>query len=199
MVLASADSTAQNRNLTWRGAPLAQTKSFLITECGYSFRLSQNSKPHWGDNRDFHLEWDIGWMRNVKPRWAVGATVYYSADDDGSRLAFKPRVRNWLSSSLALDLSAGTIIRTFSSLMDKAPGLVAGVALTYRDVCGITLTYEQIRFSYYTRLPGDEFAMTKGSERTLYAGLRLGSYPGSATGIAIPIALLIWYFANVED
>lgn len=195
----ASGASAQTHSLTWRGAPLSHTKSFLITECGYSFRLSQNSAPRYGGNRNLHVEWELGWMKNVSPKWAVGATSYFSADDDGSRLALKPRVRRWLSPTLSFDMSAGPIVKTFNSLNDDAPGLTLGVALMKRDLVGITLTYEQIPFTQTDRLPSDEFVYTKGTERVMYAGLRLGSQPGTVVGVAIPVGLIIWLFSVADD
>jgi hypothetical protein len=138
-------------------------------------------------------------MRNVNPRWAIGGALYCSADDDGSCFAVKPRARHGLSPTLAFDLSAGPIIKSFKNSIYDAPGLVAGVALMKSDLFGISITYEQIPFTDFELLPGEIVAPVKGTERVLYAGLRLGSYPGTAVGVAIPVAVIIWLFSVAGD
>lgn len=184
----------------WRGEPLP-TKSFRITEFGYSVRLAQSNAPRYGGNRDFHLQWEFGLMQNIKPKWALGLTAYYSADDEGSRYGVKLRGRRWLNRNTSIDFGAGPILRTLLSQIDHAPGLVAGVALNRSDLVSATLTLEMIPWKEplfsgsYTGPP----AYRKGTETTVYTGLRLGSYPGTIVGVVVPMTLLIDYIARVQD
>jgi hypothetical protein len=188
LCLAGSDLSAQTHNLTWRGAPLSHTKSFLITECGVGLRLTRNAAQQYARNRDVHIAWELGWMRNVNPRWAIGGTSYLSVDGDGSRFALKPRVRRWLSPTLSFDLSAGPVF--------SPPGLVAELALMKSDLVGITLTYQQTRLVRMDTSPGGVFAVTEGTGRVLSVGVRLGSYPGTAVGVALPVAAVIFVLSN---
>jgi len=196
VLLVPADLSATQRVLSWCGAPLAETRSFLITEFGYNLRLIRNTAPHPGGDNNFHFVWELGWMRNTSPRWAVGGSAYFSIDDDGSRLAAKARLRRWLERNWSLDLGAGPTFKSFSSYFDESPGLVAGIALTRSDLAALTLTYELIPYTEHI-FGGDNADPLRhdGVESTLYLGLRAGSYPGAVAMVAAPIAVLIHFFA----
>ncbi|PWB71886.1 hypothetical protein C3F09_07295 [candidate division GN15 bacterium] len=194
-----ASAVEHGKSIVWRAAPLP-AKHFVISEFGYSFRLSQSSAPRYGGNRQFHLQWEYGLMKNIKPGWAVGVTGYYSADDDGSRLAAKLRGRVWLNRHTSVDLGAGPIIQTFSSLIDSAPGLVAGISLNRSDLISVGVTLEMIPWEEplftggYTGPP----TYRKGTETTMYIGAKFGSYPGAILGVAVPLAILISEMTRYE-
>lgn len=195
-----ADLPAAQRVLSWRGVPLTETKSFLITEFGYNLRLLRNTAPRPGGDKNYHFVWELGGMRNTSARWAVGGSAYFSIDDDGSRLAAKARLRHWLGRNWSLDLGAGPILKSFSSYFDKSPGLVAGFALTRSDLAAITLSYELIPYTEHI-FGGDNADPLRrdGAESTLYLGLRAGSYPGAVAMVAAPIAVLIHFLAVYES
>jgi hypothetical protein len=73
---------------------------------------------------------------------------------------------------------------------------VAELALMKSDLVGIFLTYQPIPFYRTEILPSNEIIFIKGTKHVLYAGVRLGSYPGTA--VAIP-ALLIMAFLSMID
>lgn len=200
LLLAGYSSTcAQTHSLTWRGAPLAKTKSFLITECGVSYRLFRSPDYVIDDNHAVHVEWELGWMRNTTPNWAFGVTGYFGADDNASVIAVKSRARRWLTPETALDFSAGPIIQTFGDYRDHAPGLAAGVTLMKGDLIGISLNYELTPYRYLITSPSDEPLGKSGTRHELYAGARFGSYAGTAVGIGIPIGLVLWIISAVDD
>ncbi len=193
------DASAQTRSLTWRGAPLASTKSFLITECAVNYRLYRNPDFLFDDNHTVHIEWELGWMKNTSPRWAFGATAYLGTDDNASAFAIKPRARRWLAPDMALDFSAGPIFLTLGDYRKHAPGLVASVALMKGDLLGISLTYEITPYRFLITSPSDDPMGKSGARHELYAGARFGSYAGTAVGVAIPVALIIWLFSVAGD
>ena len=183
--------------ISWRGKPLP-IRFFHITEFGYSVRLSQSDAPRYGGNRDFHLQWEYGVMKNVKPSWALGITGYYSADDDGSRIAVKLRGRRWLGRNTSIDFGAGPIVRAYSSLIDNALGLVAGISLNQSDLVSATMTLELIPWKEPVFGGGytGPAVYREGTETTLYTGIKFGSYPGTILGVAVPLVILIDYITK---
>lgn len=184
-------------SLTWRGAPLSKTRSFLITEFGYGLRISKCPTPPAGDDRNFHLEWELGLMKNVRPNWAIGGTGYFSADDEGGRAALKARVRRWISPRVGLDFSAGPVIKTFGDLRTYSPGVTVGILLMNEDIVGLALNYELVPYKYIEIQPNDALKQIKGSSRGFYGGVRIGSQVGTAIGAAVPVAVLIWVLSTV--
>jgi hypothetical protein len=199
LLILTASPFAQPHSLTWRGAPLDKTKSFLITECAVSYRLFRHPDYLFDDNQNIHVQWEIGWMKNSSQHWAFGATAYVGADDDASIFAIKPRARRWLSPNTALDFSAGPSVLTLGDYREYAPGLVAGISLMKGDLFGVSVTYQLTPYRYFITSPSDDPFEAKGTRHELYAGARFGSYAGTAVGIAIPVGVVLWLLANADD
>lgn len=197
ITLSASTMSAQQHSLTWRGAPLAKTKSFLITEFGYGLRISKSPTPPVGDNRNFHLEWEFGYMRNVRPNWAVGGTGYFSADDEGARAAIKARVRRWISPGVGLDFSAGPILKTFADLRTHSPGFTTGIALMNEDIIGLAFNYELVPYKYYEYQPNDALKEIRRTGSGFYGGVRFGSQVGAAIGVTVPVVVLIWVISVI--
>ncbi|MBI5267668.1 MAG: hypothetical protein HY851_10590, partial [candidate division Zixibacteria bacterium] len=89
-----------------------------------------------------------------------------------------------LSPTLSVDMSAGPVF--------SPSGLMAELALMKWDLIGITLTYHQVRVPRWDASPSGQLVFTNNTERVLSAGARLGSYPGTALAVAIPVAAIIW-------
>lgn len=187
-------------HFAWRGEPLP-TQYFQIIEFGYSYRLAQSSAPRYGENRQFHLQWELGGMRNTSPKWAFGMTCYCSADDDGSRVAVKLRGRHWLGRRTSIDFGMGPVVRTFSSLVDHSPGLVAGIAYNKGDLIALSVTLELIPWKEpmtaggYTGPP----VFRKGTETSVYTGVKFGSYAGLVVGVAVPLVIFIDYLSRAAS
>lgn len=201
LTVANAFGQNSQRSLTFHPRPFEVTKNFLITEFGYDYRITQSGSFDDAEhnNKNYHLSFDLGAMRNLSPKWALGATAYYSLDDSGSRLAIKPRLRRWLTPEQSIDLSAGPIIGNFGSYYGKSPGLAGHVGYSYRDWAMLTLGVEIIPINTVFGV-GDsgETIVYKSTESTLYGGVRVGSYAGTACAILTPIIALIHFFATYE-
>ena len=198
----TAHGQSNQRTLTFHPRPLEITKNFLITEFGYDYRITQSGSfdDSENNNKNYHLNVDMGAMRNLSPKWALGATAYYSLDDSGSRLAIKPRLRRWLTPEQSIDLSAGPIIGNFGSYYGKSPGIAGHIGYSYRDWVMLTLGVEVIPINTVFGVGGsNEVIVYKSTESTLYAGIRVGSYAGTACAILTPIIALIHFFATYES
>jgi hypothetical protein len=119
--------------------------------------------------------WQLGWMRNISSRDALGASLFLGAETDrfdqsGSTFGVKARYRRWLGPNLALDVGAGPALGGW---------MIAHGALAYGDWVALEVQAE----------PGQNVF----SDRSFatYAGIRFGSYPGTVLGIAAPLAVLV--------
>jgi hypothetical protein len=191
-----ARAGGQDCRQCFRARPLPECKSFFITDFGYLYRLARNTGAQWyqGD-KNFYFLGDVGWMHNLDRQNALGATLFYGADDDGSRLAIKPRYRRWLNDKMSLDFSAGLIFRSFDNL-DKSPGFTGHIAFNFSEWAAVT-TQLEIRprskaFLYYN--PNE-----KKTEIAWYGGFRICSYPGLAAIVIAPLTVLIYTIATIED
>src|SRR6185369_16295293 len=65
--------------LTWRGRPLAETRSFMITEFGVLSRI--DDYPYLGGDSRLAFSFDLGWMKNISEKGAVGLSGYALVSD----------------------------------------------------------------------------------------------------------------------
>ena len=102
---------------TLRGRPYPETKWFAVLQAGVIMmpghdadaRRSQpagtTDPPYvtYSDNNPVHGFADVGAMRNLGTRWAVGANLH--AEEDA--IGFMVRGRRWLGRSFSFDLATG--------------------------------------------------------------------------------------------
>ena len=126
--------------LTWRGRPLAETKSFLITESALLYRLDDN--PYQSGDSPYALSFDLGWMKNVSARDAVGFSGYALASDP-TRLGIRARYRRWLSRSTSVDISPGVLLGGEDNNIEyDPPGFVLGATWNAGDLIAFTVDAE---------------------------------------------------------
>lgn len=140
----------------FRGRPLPQCRAFWLTEFGLSLP-------------DGPFGWELGGMRNVGTRSAVGGTLYLRVDG-GTAYGVKPRFRRWLSPVVALDVSPGIIIMAGAG---KSVGFAGHVGVSLADLLALSIQAE-------TAPPDFE----RGKRIKWSGGVRLGAGPGTITGLA---------------
>jgi hypothetical protein len=175
----------------------SECSAFLLTEVAYLCRLSQScgSEPwqgyYAGNNLNYYFSADIGWMKNLRNRNAVGGTLCWSLDDMGSRIAIKPRYRRWLTRTIHADAAIG-LIAIITGGRDDAGGFTGNISLGIRDLVSVMVQYETIQYTVYPR----EGPSIHDTERTLYAGIKIGSTPGAAAMIVSPVVVVVlWVIA----
>ena len=186
VVLVSLLVLAQSSNghAFCRGKPLPEVRSWWVLETGFKLRAAGSNVPF--DKGSWIITGDLGYMRNLSRRSAIGLTVYAGRDDDGGQLGLRPRYRYWLGRQVALDLSPGILIAGGNHSSDpRFPAFVATASVNVADWCAFTMQYQRIRFhsdesSYAGTLP------TKGTQTAMYAGLTVGSY----LGLTLPLGVL---------
>lgn len=121
-------ASSEPRGLCFRGRPLTECRSFLITEVEAGYQFNDNFV---GGSRtsDIVLGGEVGWMYNLTDRDAIGG-VYGT---NNHQFTLGPRYRRWLSDVGALDigLSGG------GRLLDAAEIIELQVAMMYGDRIGL--------------------------------------------------------------
>jgi hypothetical protein len=197
--LPSLAQESGGKSLSWRGHPLPECKSFLITEFAFLWRLAENTDSRRSLPQDrWYGAWELGWMRNINPKFALGGTVYAGADNDGARLGLKARGRWWINRVVGLDLSSGILIAGIEEEVENYPGFTSQLGLNFGDWASLVTQVEVIPLEYIEYPPFSTVPEKKsGTETAWYAGLKLGSYPGTIGGIgsvvvAGIVAALFW-------
>ena len=176
---ASRPPIKRNKTITFRGYPYPETKWFFIAHPGVLVRISGANNPDY-----VFLDW--GLMRNLGPRWAVGANIHSRLDAEVQH-GFMLRGRRWWNRSISTDLAAG--------FQDSGPFATAWLAQAHLNLGNVaTFTLEMQRWSYdyseyYYYTPSPELP---GSEIQWNAGGSIGYVPGLiALGIATLAAIII--------
>ena len=143
--------------LCFRPRPRPACSAYMITEFGVGASLSRG---------EFHpagplFTWELGGMKNLGERSALGVAVFVNGFDLGTGLGVRPRFRRWLSQEISLDVAPGII------LSGSAARRFSGqAALEFHGLVAATLQAE-------------------GNH--LFVGGRLGALPGTITGVAAPV------------
>lgn len=213
----AADTTAistqiqPKRWISFSPRPLRECRYFLITEFGVVYRLDKAPEADADVWTTFFAE--MGFMRNVALRSAVGCALFGEGGGDGSRAGIRGRYRLWLKpggkglSCSSLDITSGVIMwgshkyayPTLSGLDDpdlhstrllyaRYPGLATSVALNWREWLGIIFHAEYIPLDQVGPPPQSETAPRSTHDMAWYFGLRTGSYGGPAMWVSTVIA-----------
>jgi hypothetical protein len=175
------------RRFCWTGRPVEHCRTFLVAEGNIYAPVVGTTYPRTGfqgeRTREKHLAphvaWEVGAMRNVGPRDAVGAAVLLGVDANGERLAFKGRYRRWLTPRAAVDAAAGVLYaRRAAPYPDVAgnvhvpgAGVTADVSLGLTDWAGVSIR-------------GDLLFDEDQRSSAVYGGLKLGTRPAAAATAA---------------
>lgn len=175
------------RSFCWTGRPAESCRTFLVAEGNFYAPVAGTTYRRAGFPGEFtrerhlatHVAWEVGAMRNVGPRDAVGAAVLLGVDGNGERLALKGRYRRWLGPRAAVDAAAGVLYaRRAAPYPDVAgnvhvpgAGITADVSLGLTDWAGVSVR-------------GDLLFDEEQRSSALYGGLKLGTRPAAAATVA---------------
>lgn len=176
--------------LCWRGNSLAKCKSFLITEFGTYYRLA-SLKPTRSIEDALYATIDLGWMKNISPKYAVGGTFFAGADEDIWRLGIRARVRRWLKPNLSLDFAPGVILAG-AQKEENYPGFSGHLGLNLGDWVSAVTEVDVIPIERVVSAPPPNyFKFKKDTEVAWYAGVKLGSYPGTVAVVSLGVAAAV--------
>jgi hypothetical protein len=172
---ASPPRGAAEGRACFSGRPSPACRSFLITEFGGARYTVPPRGDRTFDERELLFMWELGWMRNRSANDAVGATVFFSTNDEVMRSGVRGRYRRWLADGLAVEVAPTLILfqanREYEVRME--PGVSVLGALSFGDWIGLT----------------GEVEATNGGVRVLY-GARVGTYAGTVAGLGFPIFII---------
>jgi hypothetical protein len=165
--------------LCWRGKPLPECRSFLITEVGISYPLGDPI----ANGGYTVVAGDLGWMKNISERAAVGATVHarLGLADEYARAGVRARYRRWLGRRNSLDFSPGIILvsRETSTTDYYPPGFVASATFNLGTVAGLSLEADYGRYSRLELVALGAYEPRRFTDVTWRAGWKLGGVPGT--------------------
>lgn len=191
---APARAPVGQRGFCYVGRPAESCRMFLVAE-GNAYGAFAGSRyrrtGYQGEVRRHrhlapHIAWEIGAMRNVTERDAVGAALLVGGDANGERVALKGRYRRWLTPRSAVDVGAGALFARRSephadpdrpgNFHVPVAGLTGDVAVGLTDWVGVSLR-------------GDLLLDADGERaHALYGGLKLGTRPAAVVTV-LPLVL----------
>lgn len=186
LTLLLVSATSSDAQFCFRGRPTPDCSAYTLTEFAivihreFFYTVAENP---------FYISWELGVMANASSRSSVGGTLLAGHDGGGDRLGVKARYRHWIGPTIGLDIAPGILIAgsTSSGAEFVSPGFTGHIGLTWKDLFAATVQFEVVRFS--GPLPPGE---TPGSEAIVSVGVRLGSYVGTVSGLAVLAGYLIF-------
>lgn len=198
--LPTSAQTSQ-RNFSFTPRPLDQTKTFTITEFSLGRRFGDYTL---GDDNRSESEglagWELGLMRNVSERWAIGAAVFLNADDWRTQIGIKPRLRYWLGQRSSFDLAAGPILKTYGEDHLTHTGISSHLGYNANSWLGFDLGFEYVSFDGTQFAPGGELLIpVKGDRSSFSITTRIGGVPGAIAAVAVPAVVAAFIYAALNN
>ena len=165
----------------------------MIVESGVLVRLDEN--PYYERASRIAYVFDVGWMKNISPRDAVGFTGYALVSDPTQRLGLRARYRRWLSSGTSIDVSPGILLSGEGDGGEYSlPGFALGATVNAGDLIGLTADVEWSRTQdlVHDTLP---LEWRSRSDVAWRVGGKLGSSLGLVGG-ALFVGLIIVVIAS---
>jgi len=173
--------------------PRSDCRTWFVSEFGL-LNAFENQLQAGPVNAAF---WELGLMKRLKARSAIGGSLYATYDDTDFRLTIagaKVRARRWLTRAVTLDASAGLLVVT-SGNKDagqprlKLPGFTGRIDVGLGDWIGAVGGVDIYGLDIPAAVIEPGISRLKDERHTWYSGLRLGKYPGVVAGVAIAILL----------
>lgn len=122
-----------------RGHPKPEKDWFPVIQAGTLFQLNRSDVV--GEDSEGAVVLDLGAMKNVGTRGAIGGSVYFGFDPDRSRVGAKLRYRRWLTRSISIDAAPGFVIGGTTQNGNRYyayPGFVGELGLSLADWVTVT-------------------------------------------------------------
>jgi hypothetical protein len=168
---------AAAKSLCFAGRPREYCSSFLLTQARVQYRLS----PATADPVRWYVTADIGWMKNISRRDALGVSVFGGPEIgfEEAQYGLRGRYRRWVGERSSIDVSMGAVFGTtydigapgFSGILDYTISdlFLASFGVDYANTSSCALHEDMFDSSCETKYVG----------RT-YLGVGLGSKLGLA-------------------
>lgn len=101
----------------WRGRPLPACAGFFLVEGQVSLPLYSGTRAvTFSQGSSFRqetfetrMDWNLGYMVNVAPEWAVGGMLTMGLHAPGPLTGISARVRRWLRDDVSVEVGAGAL------------------------------------------------------------------------------------------
>jgi hypothetical protein len=144
---------------------------FFLTEAGVLFSIKADAG--FESEQAVIGSIDLGGMKNIGRRWALGATGFWESGSDHNRGGVRIRYRRWLGGRTALDLSPGVVVAGNDTF--DGPGLIGQAAFNAGDLMSVVVEGEVDRYLYipyyYVGTTIREGAPQHRTDTTFRAGL----------------------------
>ncbi len=187
----TASAQIMPKAFTLKAHPITESRSFLLTE----FYVNRQFE-HYSNSRKGGWElgavvgWELGYMRNINERWAVGASAFFNGSDDRSQFGIKPRARYWLGKNSSLDFAVGPILVTIDDNSYSNMGVASHIGVNANSWLAFTIgmEYSHLRGGGYPYVwPGEIPASV--DRVTISGGARIGAVPGIVVGTVGPLLI----------
>jgi hypothetical protein len=159
---------AASAQTCFRGRPAPTCASFFLTEAEVGVMVAPEAGGRLGV--------DVGFMRNIGTRSAIGGTIaagytFVDGYNDFGYISLRPRYRYWLSHTTSIDVGPG-----LQWTPNGDTRIEARVAFTYRDLVGgwTELHHDVERSSPVTWLVGAKAGAQAGIITYIAGALTLG-------------------------
>lgn len=175
------------QTLCFGAHPLPRCRAFTLTEFGYSRRMNDSHRERTGSYH-YYFTAQVGAMVNRGSRSALGGTIFFGGEDDGSRWGLRPRYRRWLTKTMAVDLAPGIVFAGSNDRFEpRYPGFSGEAGLAVQDLLALTAEFEVIP------------SHTHGTRTEWFAGVRGGSGLGVVGGLGTVVLLAILVSASLSS
>lgn len=170
------------KDLTFKGYPHPETKWFFLVQTGMIYMLDAEDEPA-------RMILDVGLMRNLGSRWAVGGNAHLEVGDGEGGFGFLGRGRRWLSRSISVDLATGVLIPDENS-GGNGGNTTSWISQAHLNLGNlVSLTAEVDRWTYdYGEDPFSP-ALETVSGTNWYLGGSIGYIPGLISFVAFGVLL----------
>ncbi len=155
LLAAAAPSTRLSaQTLCLNGSPPPKCSNFLIVEMAGVLPVAQTTRtitypgyPSIDVNAfDERLQWELGAMRNLNARWAVGGSARLGTGSSGALVGLEARARRRFDPLFSLDMSGG-IGYVVANAGPRRVAPVVDARVNFRDDFFVGLRYEQAPLS----------------------------------------------------
>jgi hypothetical protein len=197
-VEAQEDTVRRGRMICWRGAPPPACGGFFLIEAQGAFPLVSSAEtvsfpggtPVERDAFESRLEWNLGYMVNVSPAWAVGGAVTLGTGSYDALTGVRARARRWLTPQMSVEVESGMLVTHAANLGGARPlrGFTADARLNVGDHGSFFLRWDAVDVPAAPAY-GGFVPHSGGLEQALYVGVGTGS-TWTVAGTAV---LGLWY------
>jgi hypothetical protein len=169
--------------------PLPEGRSFYITTIGFDFRVtkpltvsstffrsdSSTYTTHTQPSGRHMISSELGIMRNLNPKHALGFSAYLGYDLAGTMHGgLNVRGRRWLDHRKSVDVTAGALLLGWGGNGFEYPGFVGTASMNFNDWENLKLTVTALNVTVYP-------ATSQQTEVGAFLGYQIGGKPGFVT------------------